>query len=197
MIHQPPIFIGVDPAFRIHGFCVCVIDTTEKSGRFVTIDYDAYRDWINSPHAPNISGACIENSALQNNLFYTHKSLTGALLTSQQGKYIPGAKKLNTAELCSAAMAVGKNQAISEMTYLATVLRYGASRVFQVSPLEKGAKITDPRIFAAYVKSCGITLDRDAASQDERDAFKLAQIAIYKARAVQKYVHNIHYNPAP
>lgn len=190
-------FFGIDPAYRLRGFCVCVIDTEGKTGKFITMDYDTYRDWINSPDAPDIAGACIENSALQNKLFYTHKSPTGALLTSQQGKFIAGAKKLNTAELCSAAMAVGKNQAVSEMTYRATALRYGASRVFQVSPLEKGAKIIDGRMFAAYVKSCGITLEKEAVTQDERDAFKLAQIAIYKVRMTAKYVPNIHYNPAP
>lgn len=192
-----PIHTGIDPSFRIGGFCVCVIDMAEKRGWFVTMDYDSYRDWLRGTNAPNIASVCIENSALQNKLFYTHKSPTGALLSSKVAKYIPGAKKLNTDELCSAAMAVGKNQAISEMTYRCTVERYGAAKVFQVSPLEKGAKITDPRMFAAYVKSFGIVLEREAKSQDERDAFKLAVIGIEKAKAVARYVPQIRYNPAP
>ena len=195
MINTAPIYVGVDPAFRKSGFCVCILDMGAKTGKFITMDYDAYRDWINSPHAPDISGACIENSALQNKLFYSHKSPTGALLTPAQAKFIPGAKALNKGELASAAMQVGKNQAISEMTYRATVLRYGEAKVFQVSPLEKGAKITDPRYFAAYVQSFGVTLDREAGSQDERDAFKMAVTAIEKAKARVRYQPNIHYNP--
>ena len=84
MTNTAPIYVGVDPAFRKSGFCVCLLDMGAKLGTFITMDYDTYRDWINSPHAPDITGACIENSAMQNKLFYSHKSQTGAILTPTQ-----------------------------------------------------------------------------------------------------------------
>jgi hypothetical protein len=188
MTTPSPIYIGCDPAFRIRGFVVCILNMESKQAEFLTTDYDRYRDWISGPDAPEIGGACIENSALQNKLFYTHKSATGALLTPQQAKFIPGAKKLNTAELCSAAMAVGKNQAISEMSYRVTVMKYGVARVFGVSPLEKGKKITCPRMFSAYVASYGVTLVNYGGSQDERDAFKMAVMAVDKAKMAARYI---------
>ena len=69
---------------------------------------------------------------------------------------------------------MGCNQAVSELAYQSALRQYGPKNVFQVSPKEKGAKITDARVFLAVLKSEGILLPKGTSNQDQRDAAKLA-----------------------
>lgn len=188
MVRESAIYIGVDPAFRAGGFCVCIADTGNKLVDFMKMDYDQFRDWINDGNLREIAAIAIENSNLQKTLFWTHKSPAGKLLSAKQAKYTVGAKPLSKQELINAAMTAGKNQAISELTYRAAVLRFGATRVYQVSPLEKGPKITDQRYFAGYLKALGFTSEKDFFSQDEMDAFVMCDFAMHRAKAAAKLI---------
>jgi hypothetical protein len=151
-----PIYIGVDPAFRAGGFAVCIIDMTDKTGVCKKMDLLAFHDWLRSPDAPDTCFMCIENSNLQNQNFDT----TG-----------------NRMEIARKGRNVGCNQAVSQLTYESALARYGPKNVFQVSPREKGKKITDASTFAAIVQQDGILLSKPKLNQDDRDAYMLATIA--------------------
>lgn len=156
---KKPIYIGVDPAFRAGGFAVCVLNMERKTADFLVMDLLQFHDWLRSD-APKECFVCVENSNLQNLNFDTS-----------------GSKQ----EVARKGRNVGCNQAVSELAYRSAVLRYGAENVFQVSPREKGAKITDGRLFAALMRSEGITPPPGIVSQDKRDAFSLATICRRKA----------------
>lgn len=180
MIHQSPIYIGVDPAFRKGGFWAAILDMTDKTFVFRSFDLLTWHDWLRSPDAPEMCFVCVENSNLQNKSF----DMTG---TKQ--------------EVARKGRNVGCNQAVSQLTYESAVLRYGARQVFQVSPKDKGAKITDARVFFGIMKQEGILLPDGPTNQDQRDAAKLALIcqrkALLEGRFKAAKVPQIHYNPAP
>lgn len=101
---------------------------------------------------------CIENSNLQNANF--DKSGSRAVI-QRKGRN------------------VGTNQAVSQLAVWSAVSLVGSERVFEVSPLDKGAKWT-PVQFQAVMKQEGLNYDLKSTNQDQRDALKLALIA--KAR---------------
>lgn len=175
-----PIYIGVDPAFRAGGFWAAILDMEDKTLRFMEFDLLSWHDFLRSPDAPAQCFICVENSNMQNKSF----DLTGT-----------------KAEVARKGRNVGCNQAVSELTYRSAVLRYGARNVFQISPKEKGAKITDTRVFFGLMKQEGILLPAASTNQDQRDAAKLALIcqrkALLEGRFKVKEAPKIHYNPAP
>lgn len=192
-----PIYIGCDPAFRKGGFWAAILDE-DKRMTFKSFDLLTWHDWLRSDEAPAVCFVLVENSALQKALFYTHKSPTGALLTPKQAKYIAGAQKLSKAELISAAMQVGKNQAVSELAYQSAVGRYGERFAHQISPKDKGQKIIDDRTFEGIMRQEGIELMQVVKKQDQRDAAKVALIMRRKVRLEGMMTINepeVHYNP--
>lgn len=153
MIHQT--IIGVDPAFRKGGFWVCILDFTDRTAQAQkfenVLDFDR---WLRSAHAPIAALVCVENSNAQNVNFDTSGTRN---VTARKGRN------------------VGANQAVSQLTVQAAIDTYGELRVVSVSPLEKGKKITDPKMFLALVKSDGFTLSpKFPKNQDARDAYKIA-----------------------
>ena len=157
-MNAKPVYIGVDPAFRAGGFWACVLDMQDRSVRFIAYrDLLHWHDWLRSGDAPDQAFVAVENSNAQNKTFARH--LTGKV--SEQVR-----KSRN----------VGTNQAVSQLAYESAVRHYGQSRVFSVSPQDKGRKYT-PAQFAQVVQQDGVTLPPGTNNQDQRDAYKLADIA--------------------
>lgn len=160
MVRESAIFIGVDPAFRAGGFWVAILDMEDKTMRFLEFDLLSWHDFLRSPDAPARCFVCVENSNLQNKTFD-----------------MAGSKS----EVARKSRNAGCNQAVSELAYRSAVLRYGARQVFQVSPKEKGAKITDVSVFLGVAKQEGVLLPPKPTNQDQRDAAKLAFLCRRKA----------------
>ena len=157
-----PVFIGVDPAFRAGGFVSVIIDMADRTARVMTFESLLHwHDWLRSPDAPAQAYVCVENSNLQNKTF----DMSG-------GK----------PEVARMSRNAGANQAVSQLAFESARARYGTKTVYEVSPRQKGAKVTDARLFAAIVQQAGILLPKQKLSQDARDAFMLADMAMRFAR---------------
>lgn len=155
------IAMGVDPAFRTSGFCVCLIDSLTMEVGFVNFK-DGFllfleacvkdRDVIDLDTV-----IAIENSNLQNVNF-----------DKKGSKEVVARKGRN----------VGANQAVSQLSVDACRL-YTAAKVMEVSPKNKGSKWNQKQ-FEAVLKQEGHTLvqKKKGNNQDERDAYKLALIAL-------------------
>lgn len=173
MVSEHPIYIGVDPAFRENGFWAAILDMSDKTlvfkGFKSLLEWDR---WLQSPDAPTRCFVLVENSNLQNNNFDTSGS-----------KFEVARKGRN----------VGCNQAVSELAYQAALDRYGPKNAMQISPKEKGAKITDARTFLALLKSEGVLLPKGASNQDQRDAAKLAILCRRRVLAENRFT----VKPAP
>lgn len=143
--------IGIDPAFREGGFCVCVIDS-ESVARFTTFkDVEAFIAWLWTD-APERAIVTVENSNLQNATF------------DMKGSKATVARKSRN---------VGANQAVSEITARACIRKYGKENVNNISPREKGRKLTEKE-FQSLVMMKKHKLSRYRKSQDARDAYKLS-----------------------
>jgi len=144
--------IGIDPAFRKSGFAICIVDTDDRTARFI-IFKNGFMDfcgWVfhDAPGKELKPIFVIENSNLQEAFFV---------------------KDLKYAE------AVGKNKAASQYTCDLLTQWYGIERVYPLSPYEKGAKVTDLKVFAAIARGYELINYKGLASeQDKRDAFMLA-----------------------
>lgn len=151
-----PIYIGVDPAFRAGGFVAAIIDMADKTVVFRTFkNVLAWDRWLMSDESPSSAFVCVENSNLQNQTFDMGGTREKAARHSRN---------------------VGTNQAVSQLAYESARERYG-DNAFQVSPKQKGKKVTDSRMFGAIVQHDGILLPKGKISQDSRDAYMLAIIA--------------------
>jgi hypothetical protein len=137
--------IGIDPAFRQNGFAICILDTEAYTATFQTLKTGLleFEDFIKQQPEAYFA---IENSNLQKSFF--------------------GRRKLQ--EACS----VGKNQAVSQLAVGFVLKHYGKKQLHDISPLEKGRKITSENIFEAYMQN--FTLIGYKGSQDEKDAAKIA-----------------------
>ena len=153
MIPNAPIYIGCDPAFREGGFWAAILDMADKSLVFRSFDLLTWHDFLRSQDAPGRCFIMVENSNLQNKSFDTSG---------------------NKMEVARKGRNVGCNQAVSELAYQSALRQYGPKNAFQISPKDKGAKITDARVFLAVLKSEGILLPKGTSNQDQRDAAKLA-----------------------
>lgn len=144
------LIIGIDPAFRKNGFAAAIMDTEEKTVRFIIFKngYNDFMSWI-LWERPDEAYFIVENSNLQSICWQKN------------------------------AMAVGKNQAISQITVDVLRTFYGEKFVIELSPLEKGKKITNLSIFSKYTKGYVLSNYKGLVSeQDKRDAFKLAFLGI-------------------
>ncbi len=147
-----PVYIGIDPAFRKDGFCVCIIDEVGD------VDFITFKDgflgfilWLWK--APDNVIVTIENSNLQNTTF------------------VP--KGANVATKMRRSRDAGKNMAASQYTVDTCRAKFGDHRTIEISPRAKGPKWSD-KTFLLTVKQEGHKLLSYRGKQDERDAYKLA-----------------------
>lgn len=170
------IYVGIDPAFRKNGFCICCVDTSDNTVSFKTVKnglLDFFSWVINEAPTKEDCIICVENSNLQDTFFYTHVALNGgALLTFQQSKGIKS-RPLTSGEAAKANRSVGKNMAISQI--VVDFLAIHNYMVVDLSPKDKGAKYNDST-FQAVARSAKHSVPKKA-SQDEMDAYKLAGLA--------------------
>ena len=148
-------YIGIDPAFRESGFTICIIDESKEVDFKIFCSFLSFLDWIVA--APENCIVCIENSNLQNATF----NMNG-----------------NKAQVARHSRDVGKNQAASQYTVDACVKFFGAENVIELSPKQKGAKIKVDGIVLGLAKQYGHRFLKKKLNQDERDAYKLAYLAI-------------------
>jgi len=151
-------FIGIDPSFRKNGFAICVIDEDLTANFIKFIDVHGFVCWLID--APHNAFYCIENSNLQNETFD-----------------MSGSKSI----IAKKSRDVGKNMAISQITVDICMQKAGKENVLELSPLQKGKKITDNSIFLNIAHQERIKLLNYKGlkgEQDERDAFLLAIKAI-------------------
>lgn len=145
-------FIGCDPAFRKNGFALCIDDGEEL--RFMKFkNYTQFLGWF-LHERPDAAVFCVENSNLQSALF------TNGMKKEAIPNYANG---------------VGKNQAVSQITYWLAQEAWGALNAIEISPKEKGAKIDvkvplNMRIFRKE------TNYQSSITQDEMDAYQIMKI---------------------
>lgn len=152
------IYIGVDPAFREGGFAVAIIDMRAKTLAFRTMQnvFEWYEFVKNDLSTKPDVFVCIEDSSKQNLTF----KMSGTRET-----------------IARLSRNVGCNQAVSALAVFAAKKFLPESRVFALSPREKGAKIRSASTFEAFVRNFGLKIQKKGAlSQDERDAAKLAMM---------------------
>lgn len=143
--------IGIDPAFRKDGFCVCVIDETgDVDFRTFKNGFFDFMRWAET--LPKKVLICIENSNLQKTGF---DKRGGAGVVSRKGRN------------------VGANQAASQYTVDFCRFLFG-NRVKEVSPKQKGAKWKSDNIVFAIAAQNKHKIRKKRLSQDDRDAYKLA-----------------------
>jgi hypothetical protein len=157
------VIIGIDPAFRKNGFWACFLDIRERTAQFRcfrnVLEFDRF---LTSEDAPERAFVVVENSNLQNITFSRHMG-----------------GKMN--EITRKSRNVGTNQAVSELTYVSAVDRYGKDAVLGVSPERKGAKYNE-QYFRAALKGDGVQPVNYSGTQDERDAYKLAHMGIFEIK---------------
>lgn len=147
-----PFLIGIDPAFRKSGFCVCVIspDKTVKFEVFKNgfIDFIKWLEFLTEDVI-----VAVENSNLQNVTFDT--------------KGTPAVQRRKSRN-------AGANMAISQCTYDLCVHRFGAQKVIEISPLMKGVKWSEKTFSRTVLSENHELINYGKGSQDKRDAYKLA-----------------------
>lgn len=154
-------YIGIDPSFRDNGFAVCLIEGNNVSFLMMKRGLLDFLIWLFGESAPKNVVVVVENSNLQNMTFDMEGS-----------KSLVAAKSRN----------VGANQAASQYTEDICVFKYGRSRVYGISPKEKGRKRSHNEILAT-AKYYGHTLSNYkglVSEQDKRDAYTLALVGILK-----------------
>ena len=143
-------FIGVDPSLTESKFQVCIINTDLKTATFKRVKNLTVYMQILIEEEPD--AIIVENSNLQKAVFNPNAGIGGAI-------------------------AVGKNmglsQAVADISDLYSKIPSG------ISPKEKGAKIANEMIFQGITKGLDLIgyKPQYEYSQDQRDAFMLAQLA--------------------
>lgn len=179
------LFIGIDPAFRVDGFAMCIIDMSDKTVLFKMFK-NGFLDFVGwfLHESPETALFCVENSNLSNVTFWTHKDKkTKRLLTSAQARYNPNAVKISPQELAKVSRNVGKNQAISQNVVDLLNTKYP---VVNISPKDKGKKWLKNKTAQAYLYTEKLKATKNTTNQDERDALLLAKIAKQKPYLAQK-----------
>jgi len=151
------LFIGIDPAFRQNGFAMCIIDTSDNTVYYKMFK-NGFLDFVSwfLHDSPERALICVENSNLQNKTF----------------SYYKGSKK----ELEHISRSVGKNQAISQCVVDLCKTKY---KVVDCSPKDKGAK-WNATTYNRILKQQKHKTEKNTSNQDQRDAYKLALIALNK-----------------
>jgi len=174
------ILIGIDPAFRKSGHAIGIIDESGLIRFKVFKDFISFMGWITDPEeVPKKSVLVgIENSNLSNATFWTHKDKSGKMYTASQARRVPGLTPLSKSETARVSRNVGANQAASQITVDLCRWLFGADRVVELSPEQKGRKWTDAeftsvrsqerhRLYKSNYKGL-------ASEQDKRDAYQIA-----------------------
>ena len=152
--------IGVDPAIRKSGFAIAIL--SNNLFRFETFPngFIEFIEWWQVFFFQSIDPVTfvVENSNLQNASFH-----------------------LNGPPPVIARMArnVGMNQAISQATV--DYLRSQGQRVVELSPKEKGKKLTQDE-FVALCQEHNVNISKRRTNQDERDAGKLALMGLNRCK---------------
>ena len=145
--------IGIDPAFRENGIGFAELDTETRHITFEKYSVNQLigkiykREFINSI-------VIVENSNLQNTSF----DLRGT-------KSVVARKSRN----------VGCNQATSQIIFDA--LQFQCHKRIELSPKDKGAKFLKDDLVKGIAKTREWELSKNNLNQDDRDAFKLVEIA--------------------
>jgi tRNA uridine 5-carbamoylmethylation protein Kti12 len=157
------IFIGIDPAFRNNGFAIAIIDKSDNTVRFKVFK-SGFLDFVSwfLYDSPDNAIVCIENSNLQNKTFSYYKG--------------------NRKELEHISRSVGKNQAISQCVVDLCSTKYP---VIDCSPKQKGKKWNSDT-FKRTIKKYNHIIKKKTSNQDERDAYKLALIALEQPYLAKK-----------
>ncbi|MGB1216447.1 MAG: hypothetical protein ACPG5P_01140 [Saprospiraceae bacterium] len=161
------IFVGIDPAFRKEGFAVAILDE-ENTVRFKMFK-NGFMDFIGwmLNDRPEHLVVGVENSNMEKALFARHKNSVAA------------------------AMNVGKNQAASQFTVDFCRGVIGKDKVIQISPSQKGKKITNDLFFRGLVRANGHRLDETyrglQKEQDKRDAYVILTQARTAYRMRRRY----------
>ncbi len=149
-------YIGIDPAFRINGFAMAIIDKETKTvvySQFKAGFIDFSRWVIQNNQMKDKALICVENSNLMNKTF------------DMRGTKLVIARK---------SRDVGKNQAISQnVVDLCQSLGFS---VIEMSPKGKGNKWKHSTL-EMVLKDEGLKPEVNKTNQDKRDAAKLALIA--------------------
>lgn len=150
------LFIGIDPAFRNNGFAMAIIDTSDKTVYFKVFK-SGFLDFVSwfLYDSPDDAIICVENSNLQKSTFN-----------------MSGSKN----QVAKVSRNVGKNQAISQCVVDLVSTKY---KVIDCSPRDKGGK-WNATTFDMIIKQNKHIPNKKRSNQDERDAYKLALIALQK-----------------
>lgn len=146
------ISIGIDPAFRKTGFAAVIIDDQKEVQAYQFKGFLDFMRFVKSREWPKDLHITIENSNLQNTSF----DLKGT-------KGVIARKGRN----------VGANQAASQYTVDFCKFHFGAEKVHEVSPKQKGKKWTAQQFKLIVSQNKHILLGKNWG-QDKRDAYKLA-----------------------
>ena len=144
-------FIGIDPAMRLNGLAVCVIDDKK-------VYFGRYRNlatWImDSLTWQNDCAICVEDSSLQNITFRKHANVKASNKISRN---------------------VGMNQGASRT--IIDLLELNGHKVKGISPQHKGSKWTIDYCMSV-IKAMKLEVHGNKKlSQDEIDAFQIALIS--------------------
>jgi hypothetical protein len=152
------LYIGVDPAFRDNGFAMCIIDKSDNTIYFKMFK-NGFLDFVSwfLHDSPDRAIVCVENSNLQNETFNYYK-------------------KASRKQVETISRKVGKNQAISQCTVDILSTKY---KVIDCSPKMKGAKWNNTT-YQSVLNQYKHKTNKKTSNQDERDAYKLALIALQK-----------------
>ena len=141
-------YVGIDPAMRLNGLAVCVIDDNKLYfGRYKNL-----AAWImDSLNYDKDIAVIVEDSSLQNITFRKHANVKASNKISRN---------------------VGMNQCASRI--IIDLLTLNGHRVTGISPQQKGSKWTLDYCMSV-IKGCKLEVhDNKKLSQDEIDAFTLA-----------------------
>ena len=149
-------YVGIDPAFRINGFAMAIIDSKTKTvvySQFKAGFIDFSKWAIQNQQMFDKTLICVENSNLMNRTF------------DMRGSKLVIARK---------SRDVGKNQAISQnVVDLCQSLGFS---VIEMSPKGKGNKWNHSTL-EQVLNDEGLKPEVNKTNQDKRDACKLALIA--------------------
>lgn len=184
------IYIGIDPAFRDSGFTIAIIDTEDMTMNFKTFK-NGFFDFIGwfLHESPESAVVGVENSNLQDTTFKGNLANIKAFLRQKLSpkKKVPdgllfarplwqswGAIQALCNWIGKLSRDVGKNQCASQYTVDLCKQKY---QVLDISPAQKGAKLSAV-YFEGLLRTKRIVCTKKRTNQDERDAGKLAVIAM-------------------
>lgn len=167
-------FIGVDPSFRGSGFAIAILEEEDNSVWFKSFKglFD-FIDFIETGIADNFFNNVVfgvENSNLQDSTFGTD-----GLKKQVFARIQPFTLWREISKWLSISRKVGKNQGASQYTVWWLERKFGKDAVIEISPKQKGKKITGKKAFIQYMKQEKVeTFYNYSGNQDERDAAALS-----------------------